>query len=354
MGRPLSRQQLFGANAKNNIKVHFHNGTAGVQGYIVRQRGSKRFLCEDEHGVQRLCHLVDKVRADLATGEMSIAFIFDDGTKGHAVKIARHLITVMYQGAYHNMPWSFSSSTSDGYWQVDEAGTDAAMDNATDVGGEDFSTLTSYPVPGSGDYLSGATFLGSATYSLIGSAAEPSGSITDVTGYAAGLTRIKYLGNYCATATTAPASWDYGFFGTATPVTGSQVYDVYGGFGSQNDLETVVGGHNFSLEWKGWIQAPVSGNYNFSGSSDDHFAVWIGNAAKTGYNNTNAVIAGHAGMTASNTVTMDAGKWYPVRMWFSEFHGDCHAQLYAVNSANTNKLNGHDFSWKHNPAGEGW
>jgi hypothetical protein len=26
MGRPLSRQQFVGANANNNIKVHFYNG----------------------------------------------------------------------------------------------------------------------------------------------------------------------------------------------------------------------------------------------------------------------------------------------------------------------------------------
>ena len=47
MGRPLSRQQLFGANDKNNIKVQFHNGTASVPGYILKQTGSKRFICED-------------------------------------------------------------------------------------------------------------------------------------------------------------------------------------------------------------------------------------------------------------------------------------------------------------------
>ncbi len=47
MGRPLSKR-LFGANSSNNIKVQFHNGTASVRGYIVKQTGSKRFICKDE------------------------------------------------------------------------------------------------------------------------------------------------------------------------------------------------------------------------------------------------------------------------------------------------------------------
>ena len=40
MGRPLSKQQLFGADANNNLKVQFHNGTQSVKGYIVEQTGS--------------------------------------------------------------------------------------------------------------------------------------------------------------------------------------------------------------------------------------------------------------------------------------------------------------------------
>ena len=352
MGRPLSRQQFFGANANHNIKVHFHNGTAGVQGYILRQKGSKRFLCEDEHGAQRLCHLVDKVRADLLPGEMSIAFKYDDATIGHAVKISRHLITVMYEGMYHSMPWTFTADNTDGRWQVDEAGTDAAMDGATDLGAEDFNTLTSYPVPGSGYFLI-PSLAGLPGYSAVGSPAEPTGSITDVTGFAPGLLRNKYLGNFSALATTAVASWNFAWFSTATVVDGSQITDTYAGFGSQSDLD-VVGGHNFSLQSKGWIKPPVSQNYNFYGTVDDQMALWIGNEAKTGYDNTNATCIGKGGGVApAKTVYLDATKWYPVRLWMGEFLGGCQEQLFAV-GANNEKYGGSDFTFKYNPAGEGW
>lgn len=356
MGRPLSKQQLFGANENNNIKVHFHNGTAGVQGYIVRQKGSTRFLCEDEHGVQRLCHLVDKARVDLLAGEMSIALKYDEGTVVHARKISRHRFTGL-DGKLFSDPWSFSTSTTDGRWQIDEAGTDAAMDNATDVGGEDFNTLLSYPVPGSGEFLL-PTVAGLPGYSAVGSPAEPSGSILNAatSGYGLGLRRNKYLGNFSATASTAVSSWVYDWFDTnsGNVVFGAEVFDTFAGFGTQPDLETVEGGHNFSLLSKGWIKAPVSQNYNFFGTVDDQMALWIGNEAKTGYNNTNATCIGKGGgVQPAKTVYLDSTKWYPVRLWMGEFLGDCHQQIFAV-GADGIKYGGPDFSFKYNPQGEGW
>jgi hypothetical protein len=137
MGRPLSKQQLFGANAKNNIKVQFHNGTESVPGYIVEQTGSKRFKCKDANGVTRVCYLKDKASADLQAGEMSITFKYDDGTIQQATKIARHRISVVYDGIRRSFPWNFSTSTSDGKWQIEEAGTDASLTDATDLEEDD-------------------------------------------------------------------------------------------------------------------------------------------------------------------------------------------------------------------------
>ena len=155
MGRPLSKQQLFNANAKNNIKVQFHNGTESVPGYIVEQTGSKRFKCKDENGVTRICYLKDKASADLLAGEMSISFKYDDGTVQQATKISRHRITVNYGGIARSFPWNFSTSTSDGYWQVEEAGTNAAMASSTDLETDDGPTIPAgmdpdEPLAGSG------------------------------------------------------------------------------------------------------------------------------------------------------------------------------------------------------------
>ena len=48
MGRPLNKR-LFGTPtaAGSEIKVNFHNGTAVKEGYIVKQKASKKFVCEE-------------------------------------------------------------------------------------------------------------------------------------------------------------------------------------------------------------------------------------------------------------------------------------------------------------------
>ncbi len=137
MGRPLSKQQFFGANSLNNIKVQFHNGTSSVKGYIVEQTGSKRFKCKDANGVTAICYLKDKASADLQSGEMSISFKYDDGTIQQATKISRHRATFLYNSVVRSYPWNFSTSTTDGEWQIEEAGTDAALTSATDLEGDE-------------------------------------------------------------------------------------------------------------------------------------------------------------------------------------------------------------------------
>ena len=49
MGRPLNKRNFTTAAAgatagKNEIKVSFHNGTAVVEGTIIKQKGSKKFV----------------------------------------------------------------------------------------------------------------------------------------------------------------------------------------------------------------------------------------------------------------------------------------------------------------------
>jgi hypothetical protein len=355
MGRPLSKQQFFGANEKHNIKVQFFNGTASVPGFIVKQTGSKRFVCQDADGIRRTCYLVDKASADLAFREMTITLKYDEGTVVHATKIARHRFSSV-DGKTFSAPWNFSTSTTDSVWQIEEAGTDDQLTDATDLEGDDVSTLQSYPVPGSGVFLI-PSLAGLPGYSAVGSPAEPTGSIADnlALAFGHGLRRNKYLGNFSATASTAVASWVYTWFNDhgADVVAGSEVFDTFAGFGSQSDLD-VVGGHNFSLESKGWIQPPVSQNYNFYGTVDDQMALWIGNEAKTGYDNTNATCIGKGGGVApAKTVYLDSTKWYPVRLWMGEFNGGCQEQIFAVGENNT-KYGGPDFLFKYNTQGESW
>ena len=379
MGRPLSKQQLFNANSKNNIKVQFHNGTASVLGYIVEQTGSKRFKCKDENGVTAVCYLKDKASADLQVGEMSITFKYDDGTVQQATKIARHRITVNYGGIARSFPWNFSTSTTDGYWQIEEAGTDSLLTGATDLEGDDGPTIPAgmdrnEPYAGSGgsnptvpgtfaniSYVSAYSAL--ATYRNISASAVDTvpGTPTD------GLYRRKYVGNFSTTylhQTTPAYDWSTGFMNdTAHGPISEAAYEVdtYGGFGLRTDLDSE---NNYAFEWKGYIQAPATGNFNFFATSDDDCIVWIGSPATAttpGKTTSDYIIAQSGSNRNFNNVgvAMTANKWYPIRIWFQEWAGAEKFQLGASCSANSTKYGlgagvATPFAFKHNSVTKGY
>ena len=81
MGRPLNKRLFTDAAAgatagANEIKVNFHNGSAVVEGTIVRQKGSKKFVCAETGAADTevTCTLTTgKLPAALSAGEMSFS-----------------------------------------------------------------------------------------------------------------------------------------------------------------------------------------------------------------------------------------------------------------------------------------
>ena len=55
MGRPINKRNFAaaatGPGSGNEIHVDFHNGTTNKTGFIVKQLGSKTFLCSENHWV---------------------------------------------------------------------------------------------------------------------------------------------------------------------------------------------------------------------------------------------------------------------------------------------------------------
>jgi hypothetical protein len=293
---------------------------------------------------------------------MSITFKYDDGTVQQAVKIARHRISLVYNGDLRSFPWNFSTSTSDGYWQVEEAGDDIYMTNNTDLEGDEvYNASLDYPVPGSGTYQTAATALSGITYAAVGTPYAPGGALATVPNSHPGLRRTKYDGNFAAANNTLPASWVYNWFSTATVI--RSMADSKVSWGQQND-GAGTGEHNFSCEWLGYVQAPKSGNFNIYAESDDHCAVWIGTAATGTPSNATRSLAGSnqtlpgsgavAGTTVNtNSVTLVAGQWYPIRMWHSEFTGGCKAQLY-LQAADGTVYNGSNLTFAYNNTTKGY
>ena len=119
MGRPLNKK-FFGAPTAggSEIKVQFHNGTKSVNGYIVKQLGSKKFRCTD--GVATTdCLLVDKAAGAIAAGEMSIVVKDDAGAVKQVTKISAKKVT-LDTGA--TIAWNFSDATDDASVEMEEAG----------------------------------------------------------------------------------------------------------------------------------------------------------------------------------------------------------------------------------------
>ena len=118
MGRPLNKR-FFGAPtaAGNEIKVQFHNGTESVNGYIVKQLGSKKFRCTDGV-IEKDCFLVDKAAAAIAAGEMSIVVKDDGEVIRQVTKITgRQLVT----DSGSKLGWGFGAATAS-VVEMEEAG----------------------------------------------------------------------------------------------------------------------------------------------------------------------------------------------------------------------------------------
>ena len=126
MGRPLNKRYFGTPTAGGSeIKVQFHNGTASVNGWIVKQLGSKKFRCTDGTAVKD-CFLVDKSAADGSTpaavtaGEMTITVKDDAGALKQVTKIAGRKVTI---DTGETIAWNFSAATDDGAVEMEEAGT---------------------------------------------------------------------------------------------------------------------------------------------------------------------------------------------------------------------------------------
>ena len=135
MGRPLNKK-FFGTPTAggSEIKVQFHNGTASVNGWIVKQLGSKKFRCTDGTAVKD-CFLVDKSAADGSTpaavtaGEMTITVKDDAGALKQVTKISGKKVTL---DTGETIAWNFSAATDDGAVEMEEAGDDDSFTNADD------------------------------------------------------------------------------------------------------------------------------------------------------------------------------------------------------------------------------
>jgi len=126
MGRPINKRYFGPPTAGGNeIKVQFYDGSASVNGWIVKQLGSKKFRVTDGTTTKD-CFLVDKASGALAADEMTITVKDDGGTARQVTKISGRKATID-TGA--SLAWVFDDANNDGYVEMEEAGDDTDIDN---------------------------------------------------------------------------------------------------------------------------------------------------------------------------------------------------------------------------------
>ena len=128
MGRPLNKK-FFGAPTAggNEIKVAFFNGTESVNGYIVKQLGSKKFRCTDGV-VEKDCFLTNAAAAALTAGQMSIVVKDYAAAVKQVTKISGRKLTT--EGTA-SITWNFSAAADDDAVEIEEAGDASDVAAAT-------------------------------------------------------------------------------------------------------------------------------------------------------------------------------------------------------------------------------
>ena len=146
MGRPLNKR-FFGKEgvgptaSGNEIKVNFHNGSAVKEGYIVKQKGSKRFVVEEiGTGGTFTCTLATgKLPAALASGEMSISVQGADSETYGVSKFAGRKVTLAKPSATGSnaldgtsLKYALTGAAASGLVRMEEAGDDNTLSGTDD------------------------------------------------------------------------------------------------------------------------------------------------------------------------------------------------------------------------------
>ena len=142
MGRPLNKRNFGTPTAGGSeLKVDFHNGTAVKEGYIVKQKATKKFVVEEiGTGGEFTCTLATgKLPAALVAGEMSISALGNDAETYNVAKISAKRVTLANPSATGtnalgglSQAWQMGAAASAGVVRIEEAG-----DNNTLIGTDD-------------------------------------------------------------------------------------------------------------------------------------------------------------------------------------------------------------------------
>jgi hypothetical protein len=147
-------------------------------------------------------------------------------------------------------------------------------------------------------------------------------------------------------------TWKYydGDSGNLVSYYTTNTYRNIGRFTDGTDVGTITsgqyitnGGDYYSMEIFGYFRASVSGTYTFTLTSDNGSYLWVGSNALVGYTTSNANIQIPIIGTASGTVTLLAGTYYPMRIHCTEQNGGDNLQFSFTPPGGIQTYNGQGF-----------
>lgn len=129
-----------------------------------------------------------------------------------------------------------------------------------------------------------------------------------------GLFGKRYVGCYTNGVPT-PALNDPSWFRTATLQGGTNTVTSLNAFTSSADT--------YSWMWLGYFRPTTTETYTFYCTVDDNGQIWLGDNAISGYNTSNSLLTTtQAGIEFSASISLIAGKLYPIRIMFGENLGN--------------------------------
>jgi hypothetical protein len=162
-----------------------------------------------------------------------------------------------------------------------------------------------YPAPGFG-YPSGHGGISTPSTQRIPAGYYEASSLSNPI---VGLWRRTYTGALLDGTNVGDGSFPTGF----TQV--ESMLDVPVGFGYGLDEST-----DFTMEWKGYFKPETTGDFVFTSQVDDYMFMWLGNPALQYFNNnpSNYILKDSS---TSDAIHMTAGRYYPVRIRYTENQG---------------------------------
>ncbi|KAH0419318.1 glycoside hydrolase, partial [Aureobasidium melanogenum] len=231
----------------------------------------------------------------------------------------------------YTMAWNTTYNTNKGYYYGSDhytVGYSYAFSNTTNPGAPYAACGSS----SSSSVTSSTTTMSASSTAMTTSTATPTSLLPDTSCSNAGLQFAYYPG--LASTQWNYHSVNYGLdaenYKTVTPnYTG--VTNSIGGFAwnTYHQSSTIYGSsrpfdhEKMILNHRGYFFAPTSGDYTFSiPTVDDAAFFWLGDVAYSGFNEFNYLLLDNqANGTQSATVTLTAGKYYPIRLIYGNVGG---------------------------------